>query len=311
MQDYIYSVARIRSKETELLGRQDIDMLLDAQNYADALRILTDKGYTNDGSVTEDELNALWHFLDEVDDGTVLRLLRTPFDYHNIKAAVKSVFSDFDGTDLLSDYGTVDKETVYSAVKNRAYGDLPESMAETAEKAMSVILQTGDSQQCDIDIDKAELNELLRLAQGEEFIKKYVLLKIKFFNLKTAFRCAVMEKSEGFIRNALFATDGGTDTAELAKAAENGTGSLIEYLLSSGESEAAENMKKSAADFEKWCDNKIMEHMTAARYEISGAAPIISYAYAKLAEINTVRLILSAKRNNLKNIRERVRELYV
>ncbi len=312
MTDYTYSVARIRSKETGLLTAQDIEQLINARNYSEALRILCDKGYVNDGNVIDAAIRSLWEFLGEIADEKVLKFIQLPIDYHNIKTAVKSVFSDIDGKDLLLDYGIVDKTVIYTAVKNRAYRELPENLSETAENAMSLLLRTQDSQLCDIEIDKAELCELWQIAEylNDDFIKRYISLKVRFANLKTALRCAIMGKSESFTENAL------CDRADhsihlLAKAAEKGVDALIEYLESSGENEAAEIIKKSALEFEKWCDDKIMSLMREVRYDSSGTAPIIAYAYAKTAEIKTVQLILSAKRNRLENIIERVRELYV
>ncbi len=312
MQDYTYSVARIRSKETELLKEQDIELLLNAQDYSDALRVLRDKGYVNDGSVAEDATRSLWEFLGELADEEVLKLLRIPVDYHNIKVSVKSVFADIDGTDLLADYGTVDKLDIYNAVKSRDYFGLPKNLGETAENAMSLILRTQDSQLCDIDIDKAELCELWQVAEksNDDFIKRYVSLKIRLVNLKTALRCAIMGKSEAFTENAL-CEKAEHNIHQLARAAENGKDALMEYLESNGEDEAATVMGKSTVLFEKWCDDRIMSLMREARYDCFSSAPIIAYAYAKIAEIKAVRLILSAKRNKLENIRERVRELYV
>lgn len=312
MQDYTYSVARIRSKEKELLSEQDIELLINAQDYSDALRILRDKDYENDGSVAEDATRSLWEFLGELADEKILKLLRIPVDYYNIKVSVKSVFSDIDGTDLLSDYGTVDKSVIYNAVKSRNYSELPRNLRDTAENAMSLILRTQDSQLCDIDIDKAEHTELWQAAKesDDDFIKRYVSLKIRFADLKTALRCAIMGKSEGFTERAL-SDKSELDIHQLAKAAENGRDALVEYLESNGEGEAAAVMRKSAVTFEKWCDDKIMALMKEVRYDSFGSAPIIAYAYAKTAEIKAVRLILSAKRNRLENIRERVRELYV
>ena len=312
MRDYTYSIARIRSKEVELLGEQDIEQLINAHDYADALRVLRDKGYSNEGSVVDDAMRDLWVFLEEIADEYVLKVLRIPVDYHNIKASVKSVFSDIDGTDLLEDYGTVDKTAIYNAVKNGAYGELPQNIADTAENAMSLILKTQDSQLCDIEIDKAELNELWDTAEqsGDDFIKRYVSYKIRFANLKTALRCAVMGKSESFTENAL-CDKSEHDIHQLARVAENGKDALIGYLELNGEDEAAAVMKNSVVAFEKWCDDKIMSLMREVRYDCFGEAAIIAYAYAKTAEIKAVRLILSAKRNKLENIRERVRELYV
>ena len=56
-----------------------------------------------------------------------------------------------------------------------------------------------------------------------------------------------------------------------------------------------------------------MECVNKAKYTAFGIDPIIAYYVARDAEIKTVRIVLSAKINNLPAdvIRERVRTLYV
>ena len=44
MKEYTYSVARIRAKEVSLLSESDIEQLLSAQGYEQALALLRDKG---------------------------------------------------------------------------------------------------------------------------------------------------------------------------------------------------------------------------------------------------------------------------
>lgn len=312
MGDYTYSVARIRSRESGLLREQDLEQLINAKDYSEVLRILKDNGYTNDGSVIDDAMRDLWGFLDELADEWDLELLRIPNDYHNIKVSIKSKFLNINGSDLLSDYGTVDKSVVYSAVKTEAYCELPKNLGYVAEKAMLLLLRTKNPQLCDVEIDKAEQEELWDIAckSKEEFIKKYAALKIKLTNLKIASRCAAMNKDADFAKNAL--CDKMDDNVfMLARAAGNGKTALEEYLASNGDEEAAQVMEKSIVLFEKWCDDKLTEFVRRVRYDCVGIAPIIAYAYAKTIEIKNIRIILLAKRNKLENPGERVRELYV
>ena len=45
-EEYIYAVARIKARETQLLTQQDIDRLMACKTPADCLRALGDKGWT-------------------------------------------------------------------------------------------------------------------------------------------------------------------------------------------------------------------------------------------------------------------------
>lgn len=317
MKEYTYMVARIRAREAELLTEQDIEELLNTDSFEQAVRYLNDKGYGNQNDVDaliRGEENKMWSFLEELAQKDIIRVVRLPIDYHNIKASVKAAFSDIDGTDLLLDNGTESKDLIYKSVKSRSYAGLNAKMGETAENAMTLILRTQDGQACDIYIDKCMLSAINDAAEdtGDEFIISYAKIYADITNLKTALRCAMTERGGSFIQNAVY--DGGTlNKSMLVKAAQNGTDALLEYVKTTSYAEGAELMKKSAAAFEKWCSDYIMKHMDNARYEGFTAAPIIAYAHAKRTELETVRLILLAKQNMLDNnmIRERVPKVYV
>lgn len=302
MKDYTYIIARIRSMETKLLSNQDIEQLIAASDEKEASELVRDKR-----AAGEDEM---WELLEDAADESVLALMRQTIDYHNIKAAVKTVYSKTYLKDLLLDHGSVDKQIIYDSVTSREYGELPRALAETAEAALTVLLRTQDGQLCDLNIDKAWLAAAEQTAErsGDSFIKKYVELMTDTVNLKTALRCAVAGRSDGFIENAVY--DGGSlDRAALIKAAAAGKEELVLYI--SGTDYADADMTSVPA-FERYCDDRLTSLAESAKYDITTAAPILAYAHAKQTEIAAIRLIVSAKRSRISNdiIRERVRRLY-
>lgn len=313
--EYTYSVARVRAKEASLLSAADIEQLLSAPDYSSALRILHDRGYRDEnGGMIKSAEAELWEFLNETADGEIIKMLRLPADYHNIKAAVKAAFSDIAADDLLLDNGNLDKKLINSAVRSRSFDELPGYYGSTAKKAMEILLRTQDGQLCDVCVDKALLAAVEAAAEesGDSFIKQYGKMNTDLANLKSALRCSLMHKSEEFIYHAVY--KGGTlNRAALINAAAAGTEQLFAYVGETEYSEGAAAMKVSAVAFEKWCDDRLMSLMDEARYDSFSAAPVLAYAYAKRAELAAVQLILSAKKNKLDNeiIRERVRRLYV
>ena len=53
-EEYIYAVARIKARETQLLTQQDIDRLMACRTPAECLRALGDKGWdTGSGKTAE------------------------------------------------------------------------------------------------------------------------------------------------------------------------------------------------------------------------------------------------------------------
>lgn len=316
MKEFTYSIARVRAKEAALMTGQDIEQLLSTDSRESALRFVRDHGYRSEdeSDITAEAQKELWAFIEELADEETIRILRLPTDYHNIKASVKAVFSGIDGKDLLIDGGTVDKNEIYECVKAREYKELDRRLAEVCAEAAMILNQTQDGQLCDIYIDKAMLAAVEDAADksGDTFVKKYADMLTDTSNLKTAYRCAVSEKNLSFIENAVY-DDGTLNTADLKKAAAGGLDTLCEFVEPTEYGSCAEYMKISAAAFERHCADEIMRFMGSARYESFSGAPIIAYYYAKTAEINAVRLILSGKLNRLTDdmIRERVRMTYV
>ena len=300
MKEYTYIIARIRSKETQLLTRREIDSLIAAADAREAEQLIRDSGGENE----------LWELLEDAGDETVLSLLRQNVDYHNIKASVKAAFSNSGGEELLLDHGSVLKSAVYESVVSREYGGLPKDIAATAEAATAILLRTQDGQLCDLYIDKARLAaaETAAKGSGDGFIKRYVDLLIDTANLKTAMRCAAMNKTSGFIENAVY-SGGELDTAALIKAAAAGMEALKEFV---GKTSYADTDMTSIPAFERCCDEKLTELCETAKFDVTSAAPILAYAHAKQTELAAMRLIISAKRSRIGNdvIRERIRRLY-
>ncbi len=319
MKEYTYSVARVRAKEASLLTSRDIEQLIASDSYESALRFLRDRGYSGGGADDAEDIVAAAEketldFISEIADGALLNIIRLPVDYHNIKASVKSVFSGIDGTDLLLDGGTADKNVIYESVRNRSYSELDQTLARVAEEAMALLLRTQDGQACAIYTDNEMFKAIEAEAKksGDAFLKRCAAILADTANLKAAYRSAAAGKNLPFIKTALYS--GGTlNVPALAQAAENGVDALCEHVAATDYADGAEYMKAGAHLFEKWCDDEVMKLTDGARYESFSPAPIIAYYLAKKAETGTVRLILEGKRSRLGDdmIRERVRRTYV
>jgi V/A-type H+-transporting ATPase subunit C len=315
--DYIYSVARVRAKEASLLKKSDLERLIAAEDFDEALKFLSDKGYDASGGIDEtiaENARETNEFLAEIADDKIMDIIRLPIDYHNVKAAVKAVFSDVSADGLMLSGGSVGADTIYESVKKREYGALGEELSDAAIGAMSLLRKTQDGQLCDIQLDNALLCSMEKKANEteDEQIIKYAKTRADLANLKAALRCARLKKGRAFVENALY--DGGTlNISRLSEAAQSGENAVCEFVRGSAYSDLEESMKKSVSEFEKECDNVLTAIFAESKYESFSASPILAYAHAKKTEQNALRLILSAKKNQIPNeiIRERVRELYV
>lgn len=319
-QDFTYAVSRIRMKETKLLTRKDIDRLIAQQDYPSVITALAEFGYncekTKDSSdILAEELEKLWSLMAElVEDMSVFDVFRIQNDYHNLKVSVKAVYSDKTVSSMLISGGTIEGEIIYQCVKNRDYKVLPEILAQTAQKALNIILKTGDGQLCDTVIDKASLDALADIRSNSlyEVLKNYAELYIASANIKIAVRGSKLNKNLEFFRQAL-AECLTLNKELLAKSAAKGFDEVCAYLSKTKYKDAVDYMKKSMASFEKWCDDLLIKDMKKQKSDPFTIGPLVAYIIAKQNEIKAIRLILIAKLNRLDDskINERIREMYV
>ena len=319
--DYAYAVARIRSKELTLLNAQIVEQLLAAKNSEECIRILEEKGWgggetsPSAQSLLIQEREKTWSLIAElVEDMSVFDVFLYANDYHNLKAAIKLVYTDTELSGVFLSHGTIDPAVILETVKDRSYTALPEHMRSTAEEAFLALSHTGDGQLCDMIIDKAALDAIYAAGKASSYqlIKDYAELTVAATDIKVAVRCQKTGKSLDFIQKALAPCDS-VDLDSLARAAAASIEAVLEYLSGTAYAEAAQALRVSASQFERWCDNVIIKKIQPQKYHSFTIEPLAAYLLARENEIKTVRMILSGKLNKLSDdsVRERLRELYV
>ncbi len=317
--DYIYAVARIRSRELSLFTRQDLEQLMAARTYEECVRTLQDKGWGDGSSSSQELLRAeeekTWAFIRELtQDLTPFEVLLLPAEYNNLKAAVKSVLTDVEAHEVFLPDTAIPPEELMRAVREQDFSALPASMADSAKEASRLLLETGDGQLCDILLDRACLLDILEKGRESKdpLLAQYAELTVAAADIKIAARSAKTRKSRAFLEEAL-APCSTLDQDALISAACKDTEALYSYLSSTQYEEAVSLLKKSYSAFEKWCDDKVMELIESQRFNSFTVGPLFAYVIARQREIAVVRIILSGKLNELDDgmIRERLRELYV
>lgn len=321
MSDYIYAVTRVRAREVTLLGRADLERLLACPDEAACLRVLQDKGWgSGEAAPTAQALLAAeeaktWELLRELcPDPAPLAPLLVPIDGNNLKAAIKCAATETQPLGVFLPGGQWEPEELLRMARERDFSPLPEAFAAAAGEASRVMLQTGDGQLCDALVDRACLEEILRLGResGLEVLEEYGRLTVAAADIQTAARACRAGKNREFLELAL-APCPGLDIPALAQAALQGMDALLGYLAQTPYKEGAEKLGQSLAAFEKWRDDRAMELVRGQKAEYESAGPLFAYAVARRRETDTVRVILSGKRNGLEEgrIRERLRETYV
>ena len=318
--DYVYAVARIRSKEMELLSQKDLDQLLSSKSFNDCLSALSDKGWADNqirdiDLVLKSERKKMWDYISElVGDTSVFDVFLYLNDFHNLKAAIKYCYAPSDGIDIFIEESNVKSDTLVKAIQSHDWELIPEHMRKACKEAFGVLLETGDGQLCDAIIDKTALEQIYRKAKESksEVIKKYAEVTVAVSDIKIALRAERAGKTTEFLDTALCECDT-LNIDSLKAAALSGFESILEYLTVTDYSDGVEELEKSISAFERYSDNKLMDLIKPQKYIYFGIDPIAAYILAKENEIKTVRIILSGKLNSLSEeaIKERVREMYV
>ena len=317
---FINAVARIRFKEMTLLGKSDIEQLMNCKSETECLKYLIDKGWGKDGDRTAEQILAserekTWELLKElVKDISYYHTFLVANDYHNLKAAIKQVYKGYEIPNIYISNGTIDSGIIIRAVKEHDFSLLPEDMRDVAEEAYQLQLHTGDSQLCDIVLDKAALAKMYSLGKstGNELIAHYAELKVAAADINIAIRSAKTGKDEAFLKRALCECDS-LDINRLIQSTLEGIDSIYNYLLTTDYADAVPALMESSQAFERWFDNRIIEYIKPQKYNPFTFSPLAAYLLARENEIKTVRILLSGKRNDISDdiIRERLREMYV
>lgn len=320
--EYAYAVARIRVNELKLLTAAELDQLINASDYSEAVRKLVDKGWSAPTSeydyaqMLEAEADKAWSLIKEVvPDIRELDMLIVKNDFHNLKAALKCSVGEDKAEAYYVKPSCIDPDIITQAVEAHDFSLLPEYMQEAAQEAYDMVVKVNNGQLTDVVLDTAAMKAMLCLADktGEELLVKIADLICAAADIKAAYRSAKTNKSREFTE--LSVSECKTlDRASLIESASEGADKLIAYLENTQYAEPAGYLKNGdTTAFEKWCDDELMQLVAQAKFTCFGVAPIVAYYIAKDAEVKSVRIILSAKLNNLSAdiIKKRVRELYV
>ncbi len=319
--EYTYAVARIRAKELSLLSKSDIDTLVSCRSLNECLRFLSDKGWQeckNDDfeQMLTNEEDVLWRFMNElIGQDEVLNVFRYPIDFHNVKASVKAVVTGNKNPEIyFLNRGTISGENIYNSIKNGNFDELPDHISECAKEAFHRLVKTGDGQMCDIIIDRKSLEYILITTSKSknEFIRDYGELTTAAADIKIAIRCLRTGKTLEFIKQAL-APCRTLNIYMLSEAASKTVEDVYDYLKYTDYSLGVEYLEKSLSEFERYCDNILMEKAKEQKSDSFTISPIFAYFLARQNEFKTVRIILSGKRNSLDEriIKERLRDMYV
>lgn len=309
--NYAYAVANVRAVEPQLLSKSFMEQLVDAVNFEEVKRSLTDAGALD----FENSMIKTWDFLKEnAPDISELEFLIVKNDFHNLKAIIKGMVAGADGSKYCIKPCVLDIDELSEKLVQKEFDTLPEWIGKTAKEGYDLLTSTMDGQLFDMLIDKASLRAVKKFAKRaeSEFADSIAELFTALTNIKIAVRIAGTGKGEAFLDNAFCQCDT-LDIEELKKASADGREDVVAYISTTQYDDLCDSIEKSMMDFERECDNKIMGLLDGARRISLGPEPLICYYFAKETEWKMLRIIVNGKHIELdsQSIRERMRELYV
>ncbi|HQA59738.1 MAG: V-type ATP synthase subunit C [Tepidanaerobacteraceae bacterium] len=328
--DFLYVSARIKHLETKLLGRSDIERILDAPGPEEAVKVLSDTEYGSDLA----EMENIYEF-EKVLDKSMIRTIRTlkesfsnhefirfftmKHDFHNLKVIVKAMISGTENGNL-SHLAEIPPEEIKKYVQEETGADIPDELKAAYDRAVEAYELTKDPQQIDFALDQAlfdNLEEIVKVSR-DSFLQEYLTALSDLTNIKIMMRLKKMDADIRTLDNAL--VSGGSLSKEFFKEKYfESSQSLIDALDNTPYKQLVEEgisqweSTGSPSLFEKLIDNFLISLARRGLYKPFGSETVIGYLAARENEIKLLRIIMVGKINGISSdmIRERLRDVYV
>lgn len=337
--EYMYASARIRALENRLVGRERMDLLIDARSSEEVMDRLAEFGLSpaeaegetlslpigeaqsraREGMLLAVLREAYQEVETSVPDPLVFRYFRYPYDCNNIKAAIKCAIRGISAADLLFDFGTVPADEVEELLREGKYDRFPTALATAIPVAKEAYDTTADPRRIDTVLDRACYAAMLAdaTASGDEVLLGWLKAKIDLTNILMTLRILRMGTGDvgaSFLEESLLA-GGHIDCAFFKKIYGEGEAYLWEALLPTAYAKlaAVEGEPRPLSAVEKATDDLYVELVRKDAKTPFGAPVVGGYLVGCETAVKNIRIVLAAKDADLDPsvIRERIRVSYV
>lgn len=317
--DYTFAVARIRSNENRLLTSAELNAVISAPTYKEAVARLNEKGYEINGADYSPALSVrmeeLWKTVCEVlPDKSQFDSIILKNDFANLKILSKALILGKEPDGLYEFPSVYPPEEIKENVFARKNSLLPECLQHADRSSYRILSKTRFAQLSDSVIDRASMEWSIKTAKKGDnpILLQMAEIDTACADIKVLYRCILTNKAQSFMERAV-AECSAFPKADIIAAALRGMDDFISYLSHTDYKGAAEAISISTTEFERWCDNKKLSALKETKTEVFGISPIVAFYYAAQTEIRNIRIILSAKINGLpeETIRARVRDSFV
>lgn len=317
-----YAVGRVRAQARKPLGEAQMERLLSASSYQEALRLLSELGWpeVHSGDVEAlsvrmlEQLSARLREISPQPELTDAFLLR--HDAQNLKALFKARILHVK-PEGISASGTIPLSLLQHAVNERDYKKFPpvfEQVMNTLEKKTALHV---NPMEIDVEIDRALYGEIARRmkATSSRPAQLYFQAKVDFLNAIALLRLQAMAQ-EGLRLADVLLPGGSISTEQWAQIAQKPQS--LERAFSVYPKHLVQALARARQDrqfipaLEKAVDDYLIGLFRPYRHEPFAIEVLLGWLLAHEREAAAVRLIMAGKLNDFPEdiIRERLREAY-
>ncbi len=310
---YAFASAKVRVLELSLLPRSTYVDMANAHSFAAAVELLAGTDYALNANSSSADIEAMLLdrrsetrrlFVDLVLDDTIVNFMRAREDFTNMRLAIRRVVTERPlGIDYSND-GNVPAEEFEEIFQQEDYSRLPEYLQDGVEAAVLGYYENKDIRRIDYEIDRVEAAWRLKKAAEHNmtFISSLARIRIDLNNIRTMLRLKMADREE---ETQFFLAGGFVDVTKFVQGLETGTEAISQLFFATPYVDLLEasipylRNEQSFLKLEKECEDFVKGFLKTTRYIAAGPQPVVAYFLMKEAEIRTVRMVLTGKKNDL------------
>lgn len=320
--NFAYAVGRIRSLETRLLDRNQLERISETESLNEALAKLGETEYASglaglkrssqfETGLNQELIRVAALITELSGNAPEFQVFRQRYDWQNLKVVLKKPEAV---PEELTRLGVWSPERLIGALEEKR--ELPILFVQAADEARAAFQTSGDGQEIDRIVDRYAFESgYQQLQRGiSPLLFQWWIALIDLTNLRTMIRLRLIGMTTQFLER--FWIDGGTlsldDFKELMDQPDE---KVAQWLGNTRYAKLlAEGVQTLTAlsKLEREFDNFLIDLIAPAKMISLGIEPLVGYWLAKEHEVKILRIILVGKSNQVGNveIKERLRRAY-
>lgn len=320
---YGFAVGRVRVLETRLLGQPTFERLLDAPDFEEQRRILSDTWYgrylesagTTDGveSALDGALEDAYGFLRTANlPDSVIGFFGARYDYRNLTAMLQVELLGVSPEGMFVERLGLTPAEVFEPGRPER---LPKRLREVYERVRAIEQASPDSETIGRLVDEAMFADLLTYAKSSKsrYLQGLARLMIDLANLRATVRARLRGRPPKEAAEQIVPGGGipGARMLDLYDAPQEEIAAEASRHVVLRSMRPEELVDPSRLDV--IADNVVVNYVRKARAVPVGPEPVIAYVMAREAEIGTLKLLLMGRLARIpsERLRERLREAHV